>query len=108
MASEKLCERALEAHEGHLGLLPNVVGLGIVLEDEADPAARDLAVAVYVTKKLPKEDLEPVDRIPRSIEVRDRRGTHTVPVRVIEQGEVELESPSLEGLGLEMPGKDPL
>ena len=92
MASDKLCERALEAHEEHLGSLPNVVGLGIVPESEPNQASHDLAVAVYVTKKLPKERLRLEDLIPRSLEVRDRRGTHAVPVRVIEQGEVELES----------------
>lgn len=102
MATEAQCERALEANEGRLGLLPNVVGLGIVPEDEDDPTSRSLAVAVYVTKKIPKEELEPGERIPGTLGIpggRGHPGSRRVPVRVIEQGEVELET-----FGLETPG----
>lgn len=103
MASEKQCERALEAFEDQLGSLPNVVGMGIVPEDEADPDSSGLAVGVYVTRKLPKEELEPDELIPQRLEYRDRRGRHTVKVRVIEQGEVQLE-----GAGADVIGKEPL
>ena len=102
MASEEQCERALEANEGRLGSLPNVVGLGVVPEDEDDPTSRRLAVAVYVTKKVPKEELEPEERIPKTLRIPGRggrRGSRRVPVRIIEQGEVEFESFSLETPG---------
>lgn len=102
MATEAQCELALEANEDRLGSLPNVVGLGIVPEDDDDPASRRLAVAVYVTKKVPKGDLKPEERIPPSLSIpspHKNRQSRRVPVRVIEQGEVELES-----FDLEIPG----
>jgi len=104
VATERFCERALEAHEEHLGSLPNVVGLGIVPEGDTGRAARSLAVAVYVTKKLPRDELRPEDIIPSNLEVLYRKRMHQVPVRIVEQGEVELESPGFEGPGLEIPG----
>lgn len=95
MAARKQCEQALEQHEQRLIALKNVVGLGIVpLEDRSDGArARDLAVAVYVVKKLPLEELPHREVIPPILEVRRGRRTTKVRTRVIEQGEVSLESP---------------
>lgn len=95
MAAQKQCEQALEQHEQRLILLKNVVGLGIVpLEERSDGArASDLAVAVYVVKKLPLEELAPKEVIPPLLEVRRGKSVAKVRTRVIEQGEVTLESP---------------
>lgn len=93
--SEKLCEKALEQNEDRLSGLPNVVGLGIVSRQEDDPGADDLAVGVYVTKKVPRKQLARAERIPSRLRVTTRGGGYRlVPVRVIEQGEVVLEPKS--------------
>ena len=70
MAARKQCEQALEQHEQRLIVLKNVMGLGIVpLEDRSDGARlSDLAVAVYVVKKLPLEELPPREVIPPILE----------------------------------------
>lgn len=94
MAARKHCELALEQHEQKLIVLKNVVGLGIVpLEEGADGTpSRDLAVAVYVVKKLPVEELHAEDVVPKTLKVRQNKKTTEVRTRVIEQGEVSLES----------------
>ena len=61
---EETCERALDQHEAHLASRQNVVGLGIVRLDEADDSDGDLAVAVYVSRKLPLDELPPEEVIP--------------------------------------------
>lgn len=91
MTEQKLCEKALEQNEDRLGGLPNVVGLGIVSRHEDEPDADDLAVGVYVTKKVPRKELARADRIPTRLRVRTRGSYRMVPVRIIEQGEVVLE-----------------
>jgi hypothetical protein len=91
MASRTLCQKALDLNEERLGALPHVVGLGI---DESGPGKN--AVAVYVEKKLPPDQLERNERIPRRLYVTSRGTRRAVPVRVIEQGPV-----SLEGAGFE-------
>lgn len=94
MAAQKQCEQALEQHEQRLILLKNVVGLGIVPFEERSDGARasDLAVAVYVVKKLPLEELAPREVIPTILEVCRGKRITRVRTRVIEQGEVTLES----------------
>ena len=57
----------------------------------ADVVASGLAVAVYVDKKRPLEELAPEERIPETLELKDRGRMCRVPVKVIEQGPVELE-----------------
>lgn len=104
--SEKLCERALEQNEDRLSGLPNVVGLGIVSRKEDEPDADDLAVAVYVSEKVPREDLSRAERIPTRLRVKSRGRYRMVPVRVIEQGEVSLE-PERSAAGPVL-GKEPL
>lgn len=91
MSSERECRRALDEHEEELAALPNVRGLGIVAA-EGEPADSDrLAVAVYVDEKHPPESLPPEQRIPETLELRMGGRVRRVPVRVIEQGPVELE-----------------
>ncbi len=106
MATEKHCERALDQHEEKLSLLPGVVGLGIVSTGEADPGGDedvsraslpdDLAVAVYVEKKLPPEEVAEDDRIPETLEIPGVDGPRQVPIRVIEQGPISLEEFEIE------------
>ena len=64
-----------------------------MLEERSDGApSSDLAVAVYVVKKLPLEELAPNEVIPSLLEVRQGKRVAKVRTRVIEQGEVSLES----------------
>lgn len=100
MASEALCKRALDQHEEELVRRKNVVGLGIVQVDDESARSRrsDLAVAVYVKKKLPIQELAPEDVIPKELEVSSGKRVARVRTRVIEQGEVALESGELETL----------
>jgi len=94
MATQQQCKRALDLLEGRLSRLQNVVGLGIVEEKDSpvrQRGAKRLAVAVYVRKKVPLEQLRPEDVVPPVLEIAGRKGTVKVPTRVIEQGEVTLE-----------------
>ena len=91
MASRSQAQKALQLHEESLSGRKNVVGLGIVPADEAS-GSKDLAVAVYVTKKLPLSKLKKEQVVPESLAVPGKSGTVQVPTRVIEQGKVELEA----------------
>jgi hypothetical protein len=91
MATERQVERALQRFEADLSRYPNVVGLGILPLDEAAPAPDAMALAVYVSRKLPERRLAKRDRIPKSVEIDVRGRAVRVPTRVIEQGEVTLE-----------------
>ncbi len=93
MATEAQCKKALDLYEDQLSQLENVVGLGIVPADESleGSGTRDLAVAVYVKKKVSPRQLAPGEAVPPVLEVPRRGGTVNVPTRVIEQGEVTLE-----------------
>ncbi len=91
MATEKQCKRALDLFADDLSRRSNVVGLGIVPKDEEAPGA-GMAVGIYVSKKIPKDRLRADDLVPRVLEVPSKSGTVRCPTRVIEQGEVQLES----------------
>ena len=92
MATKAQCERALEAFEEELTARRNVVGLGIVPTGSRKGGSQDLAVAIYVRKKIPKGQLARKDVIPENLEIQLRGGKRKkVPTRVVEQGEVELE-----------------
>jgi hypothetical protein len=84
-------QKALELHEQSLSNRKNVVGLGIVPADE-ESGGKDLAVAVYVTKKEPLSKLKKDQVVPETLAVPGKNGTVKVPTRVIEQGKVELET----------------
>ena len=93
MVTEAECKAALDQHEQELVRRKNVVGLGIVArEDRPGKQGRgDLAVAVYVRKKRPIQELDPKDVIPPELVVRTKTGETRVATRVIEQGPVRLE-----------------
>lgn len=97
MATQRQCKRALERFEQELTSLKNVVGLGIVPAEESEETRgrRECAVAVYVVKKLPIAQLAAADVVPETLSMPGRGGAKVaVPTRVIEQGEVRLESQS--------------
>lgn len=87
MGTQESCEKALDEHEEKLSGFPNVVGLGIVDDPDGDGAA----VAVYVSEKVPLEDLVKEDRIPKRLTTKIDEEEQWVPVSVIEQGIVTLE-----------------
>jgi hypothetical protein len=93
-------QTSLDIHEKTLGQYKNVVGMGVARLDQAAQSSRGStdAVAVYVRKKEPEEKLSADDVIPRYLEVKDRGKVVQVPTKVIEQGEVSLESPGMERL----------
>ena len=62
--------RALEFHEKRLSRLPNVVGLGITEDPRRSKKGRPaLAVGVYVSKLVPREELEDDEIIPRRLTI---------------------------------------
>jgi hypothetical protein len=91
MATVKQAKRALDAFEEALAQRPNVVGLGIVPSRE-ERSGDGMAIGVYVSKKLPEDRLGPDELVPDSLQIPGKKGPVRVPVRVIEQGEVQLES----------------
>ena len=99
MASEKECAKALDQHEKELSENPQVQGLGIVAEEGKPFDSDELAVAVYVEKKVPDEELATEYRLPATLAVELEGRLHEVPVRVIEQGPVELEAARTESVG---------
>lgn len=93
MASKRQCMRALDLHAEKLGHYKYVVGMGVVRLDKESEKSRGStnAVAVYVRKKIPEEELLPTEIIPRYLEIKGRDKVLRVPTKVIEQGEVSLE-----------------
>jgi hypothetical protein len=92
MATQAQCQKALDLFEGQLSRLKNVVGLGIVeAEDDTPKSGKDLAVAVYVKKKLPEGKLPAKDRVPPVLTLPVHGKVVEVPTRVIEEGEFSLE-----------------
>lgn len=100
MASKRQCKRALSLHEEKLGQYKNVVGMGVIRLDKEDEKSRNStdAVAVYVRKKVPEDELPPTEVIPRYLEIKGREKVLRVPTKVIEQGEVSLEPMDKESL----------
>jgi hypothetical protein len=91
MATTPQIKRALDRFETDLSNRKNVVGLGIVPEKEEGKSSGKMAVGVYVTKKVDPKKLSPKDLLPKSLKIRGRAGAVKIPIRVIEQGKVELE-----------------
>ena len=91
MASRNHVQRAIELYEEELARYPNVTGIGVVpVTDEIEGPA-DLAVAVYVTRKVPRDQLKADERIPPLLEIPSRDGSQNVPTRVIATGEFTFE-----------------
>jgi hypothetical protein len=90
MATESEALAALEQFEAELKSRRNVVGLGVTSESD-DLADLNVAVAVYVDRKIPKSELSAVDILPKSLKVTLGSATVEVPVKVVAQGQVRLE-----------------
>jgi len=91
MATQKQAKRALDLFEHSLSQRPNVVGLGIVPKDEQGSKG-GMAVGVYVSKKLSQDLLGADELVPDHLEIPGKNNSVVVPTKVIEQGEVRLES----------------
>jgi hypothetical protein len=96
MATRALCRRALNRYATELSQRPNVVGLGIVPCRSGVRFLRETeyTVAVYVSHKVPVDDLSPEDVIPKVLQVMHKGGAADVPVRVLEHGPIVLERDS--------------
>lgn len=96
MATERQVRRALEKFSDELMERPNVVGLGVVRCKVDDEPGLSPALAVYVKRKLNKgrnAGRNAAKRaIPTSLELLGRGKAVRIPVTVIEQGEVSLET----------------
>jgi hypothetical protein len=90
MATLRQVQRAIELHQDELVQYPNVTGLGVVPAKDAESSG-DSEVAVYVTKKVPRAELKPDERIPSTLQIPARKGTHEVGTRIIIKGEFQLE-----------------
>jgi hypothetical protein len=88
MATRRQAQRAVEIHQEELIRYPNVTGLGVV---PAKEGSGESAVAVYVTSKVPGDELGPDEQIPTMLQVPGREGTNEVPTRVIAKGDFEFE-----------------
>lgn len=85
MATRRQTKRALDQHQDRLIQLDNVVGLGIVPDEESG----EMRVAVYVSRKLPKSELSKDQIIPGELPLPGSR--KKVRTKVIEQGLFGLE-----------------
>ena len=70
---------------------PNVIGLGIVPKGKRGSKG-GMAIGVYVSRKLPEDHVSADELVPDHLEIPGKHGPVVVPTRVIEQGEVRLES----------------
>lgn len=88
MATRRQAQRAAEIYQEELIRYPNVTGLGVV---PARQSSGESAVGVYVTSKVPGDELGPDELIPAMLQVPGREGTNEVPTRVIAKGDFEFE-----------------
>ena len=97
MATARQATRAAQMHADDLSAYPNVVGIGTRrVDDDATKATEgtdiEHAVAVYVSRKVPADQLDDDERLPAYVEVPEPSGTERVPVVVIETGVIEPET----------------
>lgn len=74
-------QQVLDSHRDQLMRMPNVVGVGIGFREVAGERTKQLAIVVFVSKKLPQTAIAPADLLPK-----DLAG---VPVDVREIGSLE-------------------
>ncbi len=113
---EAIIKLALEQHEQYLSKLDNVQGMGIVAIDETDdfriveekelgnkePKIKhkskqnkkvgQLALAVYVTKKIIENQLTEKQMIPKTLDVMVNGKLHCVNTKVVELEEMSFEA----------------
>lgn len=91
MATRSHVKRAIELYQEELEGYPNVTGIGVVPVDDDPGSPAELAVAVYVTRKVPRSELADDEMIPSKLEIPGRDGSQSVPTRIIATGDFELE-----------------
>lgn len=93
MATGPQAQRAADQYADDLSTYPNVVGIGTrPLGDQRSATDSGThAVAVYVSRKVPADQLAAHERLPDYVEVRERDRTTQVPVVVVETGDIEPE-----------------
>lgn len=101
MATARQATRAAQMHAEDLSAYPNVVAIGTrpVGDTPASKGSKgskgseaEHAVAVYVSRKVPSEQLGDEERLPAYVEVPEPGGTERVPVIVVESGVIQPES----------------
>jgi hypothetical protein len=97
MATANQATRAAQMHAEDLSAYPNVVAVGTRRVDDV-PSTKATkgseaqhAVAVYVSRKVPGEQLGIEERLPSYVEVPGPGGTERVPVVVVESGVIQPE-----------------
>lgn len=92
MASRSQAQRAAEQHADDLSSYPNVVGIGVQPLDEARSGPQlEHAVAVYVERKVPRDELDLAEQLPGHVELPGRGGPIRVPIKVVESGSFAVE-----------------
>jgi len=86
VVTETLAVAALEEHADRLIELPNVVAVGVTQALGSD--SDDMAVAVYVSSRSPPGGTGESSDIPQVLMINGQ----SVPVRVVEIGEITLQS----------------
>ena len=86
--------RVLDVYESRLEKRAGVVGMGIVRLDREEWKTKGStrAIAVYVRKKIPENELSPKDVIPPYLKMDVGGRIVDVPTKVIEQGDVCFQS----------------
>ena len=84
--TKRQVKRAIHFFEDEISARANVVGIGIVQERDVDRKSRerDHLIAVYVTQKVPLDDLSEEDRVPPYFEIKVRGGMLKVRTAIIE------------------------
>lgn len=88
--SKRVIKRVLDYHQETIAECANVVGMGICRLQDAVKRKDGYAIAIYVSQKLPPEELSPEDMIPPFLKLKTRDMVIMVPTKVIEIGEVSL------------------
>lgn len=98
MATPQQARQAADQHADDLSAYPHVVGIGTRPVRDAPPDRDDgHAVAIYVDRKVPNDQLRPDERLPDSVEVAAAGTTTRVPVVVVEVGAFEPETDAASG-----------
>jgi hypothetical protein len=94
MATGPQAQRAADLHADDLSAYPNVVGIGTrpVIEEPSATGGDAYAVAVYVSRKVPADQLDARQRLPDHVEVAEPGGVERVPVIVVAIGAIEPEA----------------
>jgi hypothetical protein len=92
MARDDEVRKALELHGDELMAYPNVRGLGVGEKVADTKGSGELALVVYVTKKVPLEQLGEDEVLPKTVAIgNENEATKEVPVDVVELGELSFE-----------------